>query len=423
MKLSAAYLTGAVDSVGDPTVTATVAQSGADPSAITVAATASSRTSVARTSDVTVTGTGSTRQVSVAAQGVGYTDLTLTATGVDGRKTTQVVHYAGSAAVQDAAATRYFTGASDSSAAVDVGDGYTVVADDETNQLRLYDSATSGAPVRSWDFTSQAGVSIEMDIEAATRTGDTIYWTGSMGNSKSGELRPDRAVLYTTTVTGSGADTQLSFGGSYHGLRADLIAWDKANDDRFGFADGAAEGNIPKQIDGFNAEGLEFAPGSTTTAYLGFRAPLVPPKNGGKALMVPVTNIDKVVKGSHATFGTPITMDLGGLSIRDMRKNADNQYLIIAGTWSAEDNSEPYALYRWDGVPAHAPTLLRSLPTADAGAWESVISVPDLSLPDAQVRLVTDDGAAVLYGDDTASKDLPHTEWKKSRITTFDVNG
>jgi hypothetical protein len=419
LSLSAAYLSGSVRGVGDQTVTATVAQSGADPSAVTITATASSRTSVARPVDVTVTGTGGSRQVSVAAQGIGYTDLTLKATGLSGKSTTTVLHYAASAAVQDAAATRYVSGAGDASAAVDAGDGYMIVADDETNQLRLYRRDVSGAPVRSWDFTSQAGVSIEMDLEAAARTGDTIYWTGSMGNSKSGELRPDRAILFTTKVSGSGAGTQLSFGGGYKGLRADLISWDNANGKRFGLADGASEGNIPKQIDGFNLEGLEFAPGSSTTAYLGFRAPLVPPSTGGKALVVPVTDMDRLVTGGHATFGTPILMDLGGLSVRDIRKNAAGQYLIIAGSWAADDNSDPYALYSWDGVPAHAPVLVRSLPTADAGAWESIVDVPDLSVPGARVQLLTDAGAADLYNDGTETKELPHNEWKKSRVTWF----
>jgi hypothetical protein len=419
LSLSTAYLSGSVRGIGDETVTATVAQSGADPSAVTITATASSRTSVARAVDVTATGTGGSRQISVAAQGVGYTDLTLKATGLSGKSTTTVLHYAASAAVQDAAVTHYVSGAGDASAAVDAGDGYMIVADDETNQLRLYRRDVSGAPVRSWDFTSQAGVSIEMDLEAATRTGDTIYWTGSMGNSKSGELRPDRAILFSTKVSGSGAGTQLTFGGGYKGLRADLISWDNANGKRFGLAEGASEGNIPKQIDGFNAEGLEFAPGSSTTAYLGFRAPLVPPSTGGKALVVPVTNMDRIVTGSHATFGTPILMDLGGLSVRDIRKNAADQYLILAGSWAADDNSDPYALYSWDGVPAHAPVLVRSLPTADAGAWESIVDVPDLSAPGAQVQLVTDAGAADLYNDGTETKELPHNEWKKSRVTWF----
>lgn len=215
---------------------------------------------------------------------------------------------------------------------MDAGGGYILVGDDESNVLRLYDRNNSGAPIRTWDFSDALGVSKEIDIEAATRVGDTIYWTGSLGNNKDGQVKPDRHTLFTTTVTGSGANTQLSLAGSYHGLRDDLIAWDSAHGDRYGFAAGAADGQAPKQIDGFNVEGLEFAPGSSTTAYIGFRAPLTPAVTGGRALLVPVTNLPSLLDGSaaHATFGEPIELDLGGLSIRDLRRNDLGQYLIVA---------------------------------------------------------------------------------------------
>ncbi|MFB7665230.1 hypothetical protein ACFC1R_14925 [Kitasatospora sp. NPDC056138] len=418
--LSADYLSGAVGATGDPTVPVTVAQSGADASALAVAASASSRSSVAEPGDVTVTGSGATRTLAVAARGQGHTDLTVKVTGAGGRTATRTLHYAASAAVQHAADSRYLTGSSDASAAVDVGGGYIVVADDESNVLRLYDRNASGAPVRTWDFSAAIGVSSEIDIEAGARVGNTVYWTGSLGNNKDGKVKPDRSTLFTTTVTGSGADTQLTPGGSYGGLRDDLIAWDKANGNRYGFAAGAAAGQVPKQIDGFNVEGLEFAPGSTTTAYIGFRAPLVPPANGGKALLVPVTDIDRLPGGSaHASFGTPVSLDLGGLSVRDIRKNAAGQYLIVAGSWAADDNSDPYALYRWTGRPADAPVKLLDLPTGDPGGWESVVDVPDLTAPGARVQLITDDGSAYLYGDGTEAKDLGHPEWKKSRSTWF----
>lgn len=424
LSLSAGYLSGAVGASGDPVVTVTVGQSGADASALTVAASASTRPSVAGTGDVKVTGTGATRQVAVAAHGRGYTDLTLKVTGLGGKGVTKTLHYAASAAVQYASDTRYFTGSSDASAAVDVGGGYVVVADDESNTLRLHDRSASGAPVRTWDFSSGLGVSKEIDIEGVARVGDTIYWTGSLGNNKDGEYKADRNTVFTTTVTGSGANTQLTLGRSYKKLRDDLVAWDRANGDRYGFAAATAAGQAPKQIDGFNVEGLEFAPGSVTTAYVGFRAPLVPPANGGKALIVPVTNIDKVVgSGVKAVFGAPIELDLGGLSIRDIRKNSADQYLIVAGSWAADDNSDPYALYSWDGLPAHAPVKLRDLPTSDPGGWEAVVDVPDLSVPGARAQLITDDGSADLYGDGTDAKDLTHPEWKKSRATWFTVTG
>ncbi|WP_405917280.1 DUF3616 domain-containing protein [Streptomyces sp. NBC_00728] len=422
LSLSAAYLSGAVGATADPAVNVTVAQSGADAGALTVTVTKSSKTAVATTADVSVTGTGATRKVVVAARAQGYTDLTVKVTGVDGQTATKTLHYAASAAVQYASDSRYFTGSSDASAAVDVGGGYTVVADDESNVLRLYDRSVSGAPVRTWDFSSNIGASKEIDIEGATRVGDTIYWTGSLGNNKDGEYKADRNTVFTTTVTGSGASTVLAYGRSYKKLRDNLVAWDKANSNRFGFAAGTADGQIPKEINGFNVEGLEFAPGSTTTAYVGFRAPLSPAVTGGKALIVPVTNFDKVLSsGTAATFGTPIELDLGGLAIRDIRKNASNQYLIVAGSWAADDNSDPYALYSWDGDPAHAPVKRLDLPTSDPGGWEAVVDVPDLTVSGARAQLITDDGSADLYGDGTEAKDLTHDEWKKSRATWFTV--
>ncbi|ROP53702.1 hypothetical protein [Streptomyces sp. PanSC9] len=419
IKLSASYLSGAVGSTGDPVVTVTVAQSGADASALTVAASRTSTAGVAGTGDVRVTGTGGTRTVAVTAHARGYADLTLKVTGLGGKTATTTLHYAASPAVQHSADARYLTGASDASAGVDVGGGYVVVANDEDNTLRLYDGAVSGAPVRTWDLDNALGADKEVDIEGAARVGNTVYWTGSLGNNKDGEYKADRNTVFTTTVSGSGAGTQLAFGSAGHRLRDDLVAWDKANGNRYGFAAGTATGQVPKQIDGFNVEGLEFAPGSTTTAYVGFRAPLVPPRTGGKALIVPVTDMDQVVRGAKATFGTPIELDLGGLAIRDLRRNDQGQYLIVAGSWAADDNSDPYALYSWDGVAGHRPVKLLDLPTADAGGWESVVSVPDLSVAGARVQLITDDGAADLYGDGVEAKDLTHPEWQKSRTTWF----
>ncbi|MFJ5552445.1 hypothetical protein [Streptomyces sp. NPDC093225] len=422
ISLSAAYLSGAVGGVGDPVVTVTVGQSGADASALTVAASASSKSSVAATSDVTVTGTGAVRTLAVAARGRGYANLTVKVTGLGGKTATKTLSYAASAAVQNPADARYLTGSSDASAAVDLGGGYAVVADDESNVLRLYDRSRSGAPVRTWDFSSQIGATKEIDIEGAARVGDIIYWTGSLGNNKDGEYKADRNTVFTTKVTGTGANAQLTYGRSYRKLRDDLVAWDKANGNRYGFAAGTATGQAPKQIDGFNVEGLEFAPGSTTTAYIGFRAPLAPAVPGGKALVVPVTNMDQVLAtGAKAVFGAPIELDLGGLSLRDIRKNAAGQYLVLAGSWAADDNTDPYALYSWDGVAGHAPVEVEDLPTADAGGWESVVEVPDLTVPGARVQLITDSGSADLYGDGVEAKDLTHPEWKKSRSAWFTI--
>ncbi|MFI5865774.1 hypothetical protein [Streptomyces sp. NPDC051546] len=419
--LSAGYLSGAVGAIGDPAVTVDIAQEGMPAAFLKVEVLSSSNPAVAAPGDVHIGRTGhGARELTVRPRAQGHTDLTLRVTGRGGRTATATLSYAASARVGAAFSTRYLTGSADSSAAVDVGGGYALVADDETNVLRLYDRSRSGAPVKTWDLGPALGIKKEADIEAAARVGDTVYWTGSLGNNKDGKYKAERNTVFTTRLTGTGAGTEVVLGSAYKGLREDLIAWDTAHGNRFGFAAGTAAGKIPKSIDGFNVEGLEFAPGSTTTAYLGFRAPLAPAVPGGKALVVPVTNIDQVVAGAaKPVFGEPVEMDLGGLAIRDIRKNAADQYLILAGSWAADDNSDPYALYQWDGNPAHAPVKRADLPTTDPGGWEAVVSVPDLRVPGARVQLITDSGSADLYGDGTEAKDLTHPEWKKSRAAWF----
>ena len=97
---------------------------------------------------------------------------------------------------------------------------------------------------------------------------------------------------------------------------------------------------------------------------------------------MPITNINDLVTDGNpgtttATFGTAFEMDLGGLGIREIRKNADNQYLIIAG---ASDESPGQNLYVWDGVPTDPPRqALTSLPLgADRGNWEGSTACPTL---------------------------------------------
>ncbi|MFF1413640.1 DUF3616 domain-containing protein [Streptomyces sp. NPDC058289] len=423
--LSAGHLSGAVGAIGDPGVTVDIAQEGIPAAFLKVDVLSSSNPSVAGPGDVRIDRTGhGDRELTVRPRAQGYTDLTLRVTGRGGKTATATLSYAASARVGTSSfSTRYLTGSADSSAAVDVGGGYALVADDETNVLRLYDRSRSGAPVKSWDLGPALGIKKEADIEAAARVGDTVYWTGSLGNNKDGKYKAERNTVFTTRLTGTGADTEIVFGSAYKGLREDLIAWDTANGNRYGFAAGTAAGKIPKSIDGFNVEGLEFAPGSTTTAYLGFRAPLAPAVIGGKALVVPVTNFDKVISsGTKATFGAGIELDLGGLAIRDIRKNAADQYLILAGSWAADDNSDPYALYQWDGIAGHAPVKRADLPTTDPGGWEAIVAVPDVSVAGARVQLITDSGSADLYGDGTEAKDLTHPEWKKSRAAWFTLN-
>jgi len=426
IRLSEPYLEGTMGDPTNPTVNVIVGEEGAEASTLSVEATATSDATVAAVSGVTVSGTGATRTVSITPAGrVGTAEITLQVTGPEGGAATIVLRYAASTAVGDPATTRYHTGAADGSTAIDAGDGYMIVGDDEDNTLRLYKDDVSGPPVKEWSFESRMGNPAEIDIEASARAGDTIYWTGSMGNSKSGNLKPERSTLFTTQISGEGAAAELTFGGYYTGLRQDLIEWDQANGNRFGFAAGSARGKVPKEIGGFNAEGMEFVQGSTETAYIGFRAPLVPATANGDALLVPVTNIDRLATSGlnssvHATFGEPLELDLGGLGVREIRKNANGEYLIIAGPWSA---SGAQALYTWDGVRADQPVrALTAIPDSpggeEAGAWEGIASMPSRLVSGEKVMLVMDDGAADLYGTGEEAKELV-PEWEKSPSDTF----
>ena len=133
------------------------------------------------------------------------------------------------------------------------------------------------------------------------------------------------------------------------------------------------------------------------------RAPLEPAANRHLALVVPITNFDQLVLGNpntttHATFGAPLLWDLGGLGVREIRRNASGQYLILAGSVDAAGLG---ALYVWDGV--HAPVKAFDLPQGSEGSnWEGFMSVPDTISPQSTLRLIGDRGDAFIYGPDSA---------------------
>ena len=403
--------------LGDPTnpsLDFTVADNSYSADQLTVSDT-SSDTTVAPLNDISISGTGADRTLTVTPGGVvGTSTIALTVTAPDNSVATLDIDYGVSPEAPDPDTARYYSGAGNASTAIDVGGGYMLVGDDESDVLRLYQEGTSGPPVNTFDFTSQLPFgSDEIDIEASARSGNRIYWEGSMSNDASGDSAPSRSTLFATDITGSGASTELTYVGSYTGLRQDLISWDEDNGhglgaNYFGLAASASVGVPPHESDAFDAEGLEFAPGSTSTAYLGFRAPLEPPSDRSLGLVIPITNIDALVDNGnpgtvHATFGPPLQWDLGGLGVREIRKNADNQYLIIAG---ASDESPGQVLYKWDGVPADPPRqALTTLPAGgDRGNWESIVSVPDPLVSGAPVEFLQDNGDTAWYGDSLTSK-------------------
>jgi hypothetical protein len=410
---SQANLTAAINDPTNPSLGITVGDVNYAASQVSLTAT-SSNTSVAPQSGISITGTGASRTLTLTPETVGYSTITLTATAPDNTTTTTSITYGVSAYLGDPS-DRYFSGAGNGSAAIDVGGGYMIVGDDENNVLRLYNESQSGPPVKTFDFTSMLPYgTTEIDIEAAARSGNTLYWTGSMSNNSSGNLSPARSTLFAATISGSGANTTLTYLGSYTGLQSDLVNWDENNGSGlgasyFGFNNSVNGGVDSHEINALNVEGMEFAGSSSSTAYLAFRAPLEPTGSRHLALVIPVTNIDKLVTGaaSTATFGTPMQWNLGGLGIRDIKENADGTYLIIAGT--ADGSNTSFVLYTWDGNPNDAPqesnTTLPLVPAgANQGSWETIVSVPDPLTSGSAVQLLEDNGDTAWYGDTATSK-------------------
>ena len=415
---------GTLGDAHNPDTKLTLADTDTDPGDLTVTA-HSSNAGVIPDSAITIDGSGLTRTVSFAPTGKGRSTITFTVTDDNSNIGTAVVSYAASTQPSSASG-HYLYESSDLSSAVDVGDGYSLAVSSEDNTIRLYKQSESGRPVNTFDMggDSPAGIGgTNADIEGMARVNDLLYVSGSHGNNSDGDLKPARRVLFTAALSGTGASTTIAYIGKYTGLWDDLRAWDQANGDRLGFAAGQADGVPANDPDGFNIEGLEFAPGSTSTAYLGFRSPVVTHAGKPHAVIVPVTNANNLILGtaSTATFGDPIYLDLGGRTIRDIRKNSHNEYLISA---QSDNGSPQWALFAWDGKPNDKPIQVKGLSDPDAlttGSWESVVSVPHPLSDGASVPLITDSGDSKFY-DATPGSD-ESKGFRKSYADNFTTAG
>ena len=402
-------LAAALEDPTNPSMSLTVGDSGYAPSELTVTV-SSSKESVVPVSGIAVTGTGTERTLSVTPAAVGVSKLTLTVEAPDGVFTSTQISY-GVSEYEGSPSDRYYSGAADSGASVDVGGGYVIVAGDEVNTLALYHERVSGPPIKTFNFNSELPYgATEVNIHAMARAGSTLYLVGSLDNTNSGTVVPSHDTIFAATITGSGASTELTYLGSYLGLKEDLIEWDNANGAPLGLAASAAPGQAGESPSGFKVEGVEFAPGSSTEAYLTFRAPLEPPGEGAGdrnlALVIPVTNFSSLFTDgnpgttTHATFGTPLEWSLGGLTIRQIRRNAAGEYVIVASTANSSDTV--FQLWGWDGEPEDEPVLLNSsIPQVAEGVWDAITSVPEPIANGDEVELLQDDSKVVWYGPGT----------------------
>lgn len=314
-------------------------------------------------------------------------------------------------------------GSSDASTAIALDADWMIVADDESNVLRVYPRA-GGTAVLEWSYKLNGPkFAKELDLEAGARVGDTLYFTGSASNKKDGaDAMADRSHLFAVKVSGTGAATQFNYVGQFAALESQLIAWDASNGhglgaDHFGFAVSAGAGVVPEQVNGFSIEGMATAPGDGAL-WLGFRAPQIGTSSRTRALIVPVQNYAALIAGTatQAAFGAPIELDLGGRGIRSIDKGSDGRYLIVAGPAGASSGlvDRNFALFSWDGTASAAPVELandlEALRKASDGSFESIVEVPGPVAAGTQVQLLLDNGDTVWPGKSAISKDLPAAE-------------
>jgi len=374
--------------------------------------------------------TGGLRTLSIDPVGVGYAKITLWLT--DGELVGKaVVPYAASASGREGGI--WYLGASDGSTAIPVDVEHMLIGDDENQTIRLFDRYRSGLPLASFDMgpflalpDAPSGLQREVDVEASTRIGNRLFWMGSLGHAASGETRTNRTRVFATELTPAGSASSLAYLGRYDYLKLDLINWDAWNlhgkgTNYYGLEASDAVGVPPKAPDGsgFAVEGLAMMPGSTNGAYVGFRAPIVPPTDRTFALIVPVLNFATLAATGgppgSAVFGPPVELDLYGRGIRSLEGSSEG-YLIIGGSAGPGTGVYPddFRLYTWTGDMSDQPQQR----TADLSGLnpEGIVEVPPQPwTPLSQVQVVSDQGAMVFYGDDVPAKLLPIPNFKKTR--------
>ncbi len=246
------------------------------------------------------------------------------------------------------------------SAAVSVGKGLFVVADDEdkkSTKLRLYRIGQAGEPLSkeaiNEDFLGLEDDGLEVDLEGAAEVDDRVYWIGSHSADKEGKAMRNRRRLFAIKLSvQNGKDLKIKeIDQPYRHLISDLHEDD--NYRPFNLIDAARKDS--KSDGALSIEGLASTPDGDL--LIGFRNPIIQ----GRALVARLKNPKGVMKNEFGKFAKPILLDLGGLGIRSMERKGD-KYYIIAGRF---DGNPDFKLFRWSGEPHQAPELVPGITFPD----------------------------------------------------------
>lgn len=304
--------------------------------------------------------------------------------------------------------TKVYKGMCDASAAVALDENTFIVANDEDNDLRIFDKNKPNELQRiklSEIFNGKIydGDNLEIDLEGATWLGDKIFWIGSHSTSKNGKSRPSRQRLFAvkTSPDGKGKFNIVSVGKIYTDLISDL-----EKDARFkDFKLKEAKNIKPKDIGGLSIEALAATPEGHL--LIGFRNPLLGGKISsekilinGKSLIVELLNPSEVIESKSAKFAAPVVLDLDSLGIRGLEYDkTQKQYIIVAGPYFDKQEIIPQdtklsesRLYLWSGKLSEKPQSQQNVNLSGFNA-ETVFVYPQSKK--GLVETLSDDGKAI----------------------------
>jgi hypothetical protein len=270
-----------------------------------------------------------------------------------------------------------YRGMCDASAAVALDEETFVVAGDGSNILRVYKTTGAGMPVSTCDLTDFLG-SKPVDIEGVARVGDRIYWIGSHSRDRQGQVQPSRYSFFATIIK-SEIDIE-PVGKPCAILMKELVGLKTVRGMRLGKAlrwrqelSQEERQKLAPDKEGLNIEAL-CASTHNERLYIGFRNPRPVRVTTAKvsAAVVPLENPrDVTEQGKDPIFGEGTLWDFGGLGISSMEYSPYHQaYFIVAATHTDEG---PFALYRWSGMKAFPPELVRGLDIAGGKFWPEAL--------------------------------------------------
>lgn len=381
----------------------------------------SSNLSVVPLNKISLSGSTGLRNVKITPSIAGYSTITISVN--DGINTASYqINYACSDSIPKIVLnnTLWHTGMSDASDAIELDNQFYLSADDEINVVNVYSRTNSGLPLVSYNFGSFLNLpdpsKPEVDTEAGARSPkhtDKVYWIGSMSNGKAPfDNKPNRDRLVATSISGTGANTSISFAG-YAAIKSSLLSWGDTHG--YNFSASAQAGVDSKSVSGFATEGMIFGPDSTTL-WIGLRAPLVPTANRTKAVIAPLLNFETWFNGGNQTgnptYGNPIELNLGGRGIRDIIRLKNGSYIIVAGNSSGDPVTS--AIYKWSGNTNEIPVLVNTAGNNILN-MEGVMEVQDPNPSNTKLQIISDGGDAVLYNDGAAAKDQGNLNLRKFR--------